>query len=130
MTPLELLKRELNEFERALQKSVDLYKSGKITSELHLTHKINLRAKIDAYTEAIDAVERVTEPRKKYKKIEPGQIVDVYVCPKSKQMYQGEAETIEFIKYLGFDLELWKVKMNGTECERFLIPELIKSVKE
>ena len=56
--PIDLLKTELEDHEKALQKSINLYKYGHITAEQHLTHKTNLTALITDYKEAINLLER------------------------------------------------------------------------
>jgi hypothetical protein len=53
LNPIPLLERELEENEKALQKSIKLYNEGLIDAETHLTHKINLRKLIDNYKYAI-----------------------------------------------------------------------------
>ena len=57
MTPLELLKEKLNEYEKALQKSFKYFQEAKISSELHETHKKNLEPKIFQYKQAINILE-------------------------------------------------------------------------
>ena len=57
MTPIELLKEKLNEWEKALQKSFIIFKEGGIDSTLHETHKKNLEPKIFQYKQAINILE-------------------------------------------------------------------------
>jgi hypothetical protein len=54
MTPIELLKDKLYEFEKALQKSFQSFKAGQITKELHETHQKNLEPLIFQYKQAIN----------------------------------------------------------------------------
>jgi hypothetical protein len=57
MEPLELLKQELEKWEKALRKSEDFLKKNMITIEEHETHKKNLTPKIQSYKHAIDTIE-------------------------------------------------------------------------
>ena len=53
MTPIEMLKKELCELERALEKSEELYENKAILKSTHLVHKCNLLPKITEYKSAI-----------------------------------------------------------------------------
>jgi len=53
MTPKELLKIELNKYEKALHKSFESFRAGQITKELHKTHKDNLEPLIFQYKQAL-----------------------------------------------------------------------------
>jgi hypothetical protein len=53
MTPLELLQKELNKYERALEKSKESHEKGKIDVGLHLSHARNLEPKIKEFRLAI-----------------------------------------------------------------------------
>ena len=53
MKPIELLKNQLNSYEKSLHKSFLFYKEGKIDEETHKTHKKNLEPKIFQYKQAI-----------------------------------------------------------------------------
>jgi hypothetical protein len=53
MNPIDLLKKQLNEYEKALHRSFESFKSGQITKDLHETHKSNLEPKIFKYKQAI-----------------------------------------------------------------------------
>lgn len=57
MTPIELLKEELNKWEKALQRSFKCFQGAEINSELHETHKKNLEPKIFQYKQAINILE-------------------------------------------------------------------------
>ena len=57
MEPLELLKAELEKWEKAYRKSEEFYKKEMITLEEHETHKKNLEPKIRAYKYAINMIE-------------------------------------------------------------------------
>ena len=52
--PKELLKEELNKYQKALQKSFESFKKGEITKELHETHKANLEPQIFLYERALN----------------------------------------------------------------------------
>jgi len=54
MGPLELVAKEKNEHERALEKSVEMYENGVIDKETHETHKRNLTKIIAEYTVALN----------------------------------------------------------------------------
>ena len=54
MKPIELLKDQLNEYQKALHKSFESFKKGEITKELHETHKANLQSKIFQYKQALN----------------------------------------------------------------------------
>jgi len=56
MTPKELLKNQLFEYEKALQKSFESYRKGDITKELHETHKGNLQPLIFQYKQALNCL--------------------------------------------------------------------------
>ena len=58
MTPIELLKKQLNEYERALQKSFKSFQDGLLNKEFHETHKKNLEPKIFEYKKAINLLEQ------------------------------------------------------------------------
>jgi hypothetical protein len=57
MTPRELLRNQLSEYEKALHKSFESCKSGHITKVLHETHKGNLEPKIFQYKQAIQVLD-------------------------------------------------------------------------
>lgn len=57
MTPIELLKNQLREYEKALQKSFDSNRLGLTDNETHLIHKNNLEPKIFEYKQAINLLE-------------------------------------------------------------------------
>ena len=57
MEPLELLKSELEKWEKAYRKSEEFYKKEMITLELHEKHKKNLTPKIQSYKHAIETLE-------------------------------------------------------------------------
>jgi hypothetical protein len=56
--PIDLLKTELEEHEKALQKSINLFKYGHITDKEHSIHKQNLTTLIDQYKMAIYKLEK------------------------------------------------------------------------
>jgi len=53
MTPVEVLTKELNIFEKALKKSAQAHKEGKIDIGLHQSHIRNLTPKIEEFKKAI-----------------------------------------------------------------------------
>jgi hypothetical protein len=58
MKPIELLKDELNKYEKALQKSFIAFREGGIDSTTHETHKKNLEPKIFEYKRVINIIEQ------------------------------------------------------------------------
>ena len=56
ITPIELLKQRLNEYEKALQKSFISYQENHITKLVHQEHKDNLEPKIFEYKQAINTL--------------------------------------------------------------------------
>ena len=57
MTPIELLKEQLYEYEKAFAKSFNAYTINKIDLKTHETHKANLLPKIEKYRQAIKTLE-------------------------------------------------------------------------
>lgn len=57
MEPIELLQKQLDEYKRALEKSLIAYNEGKISKEDHEKHKTNLTPKIRIYLNAIAALD-------------------------------------------------------------------------
>ena len=57
LSPIELLKERLYEYEHALHKSFESFKKGDISGELHTKHKNNLQPKIFVYKQAINYLE-------------------------------------------------------------------------
>jgi len=57
LTPIELLKDRLSQYERALHKSFESFKRKEIIGELHIKHKTNLQAIIFEYKQAINYLE-------------------------------------------------------------------------
>ena len=53
MTPKELIKDKLNEYEKALHKSFESFRAGQITKELYETHKSNLEPLIFQYKQVL-----------------------------------------------------------------------------
>ena len=53
MEPIDLLRKALEEYTKAKDKSFIAYGLGKITKELHEQHIENLTPKIERYTHAI-----------------------------------------------------------------------------
>lgn len=53
MSPIELLERQLREYEDALRKSKNSYAADEISFAQHATHRVNLTAKISRYKTAI-----------------------------------------------------------------------------
>jgi hypothetical protein len=53
MNPIETLQKELSVHRRALELSKKKLAEGKITPELHETHKANLEPRINKFTEAL-----------------------------------------------------------------------------
>jgi len=53
MTPKELIKDKLNEYEKALHKSFESFRTGQITKELYETHKSNLEPLIFQYKQVL-----------------------------------------------------------------------------
>jgi len=53
MSPLELLEKELKEYEESLEKSKEAFTEGRIDASTHSTHHNNLDPKIQEYKEAI-----------------------------------------------------------------------------
>jgi hypothetical protein len=66
MEPLELLKQELEKWEKALRKSEDFLKKNMITMEEHETHKRNLIPKIQSYKHAINTIEVIDKLAKSF----------------------------------------------------------------
>jgi hypothetical protein len=58
MKPIELLKDELNKYEKALQKSFVAFREGGIDSITYETHKKNLEPKIFEYKRVINIIEQ------------------------------------------------------------------------
>jgi hypothetical protein len=52
-SPIQILEKELYEYEKALDKSIKLYEKGDIDLETHLVHKKNLKHLIEQFTYAI-----------------------------------------------------------------------------
>ena len=59
--PLDLLKSELKELEKALHKSFIAYQEGRINSELHEKHKENLNPAIFEYKRIIQLLEQFSD---------------------------------------------------------------------
>lgn len=57
MKPVDLLKNQLNEYEKALQKFFIAFREGGIDSITYETHKKNLEPKIFEYKQAIQVLE-------------------------------------------------------------------------
>jgi len=57
LLPLDLLKKELKENQRALNKSISLYQNNQIDAETHTRHRENLSKLIGAYSQAITLLE-------------------------------------------------------------------------
>ena len=53
MNPIELLEKQLSEYERSLEKSYELYGKREIGQHTHLVHLNNLQPKIEEYKSAI-----------------------------------------------------------------------------
>jgi hypothetical protein len=60
-TPIELLKNELNDLEKALHKSFESFKAGQITKEVHEIHKNNLNPMIFTYKRSIQFLDNFTD---------------------------------------------------------------------
>lgn len=58
LTPIELLKERLYEYERALHKSFESFKKGEIVDELYTAHKENLQPLIFKYKQAINCLKQ------------------------------------------------------------------------
>ena len=58
MNPIELLEKELSEYERSLNKSYELYENREIGQHTHLTHLKNLLPKIEEYKSAIEKLKQ------------------------------------------------------------------------
>ena len=54
MKPVELLKQELEKWEKALRKSKQFFEEKRITEEEHKTHIKNLTSKISSYKHTIE----------------------------------------------------------------------------
>jgi hypothetical protein len=59
MEPIELLKQELEKWEKALRKSCEFLEKKMITPEEHEMHKNNLTPKIHSYQYAIDILTHI-----------------------------------------------------------------------
>jgi len=57
MEPIDLLKNQLNEYQKALHKSFESFEAGIYSKELHEKHKSNLEPKIFKYKQAIQILE-------------------------------------------------------------------------
>jgi len=53
LTPIQLLEKELKEYEKSLDKSIKMYEKGDIDMITHLVHKKNLKHLIEQFTYAI-----------------------------------------------------------------------------
>lgn len=58
MEPIDLLKKELDKYKRALQKSKDSFAKGQIDPYTHQEHRENLMPKIQSYTNAVRTLQR------------------------------------------------------------------------
>ena len=61
LTPIELIKDRLNEYQKALQKSFKSYQENHITKLVHDEHKKNLEPKIFQYKQAVNILENWIE---------------------------------------------------------------------
>lgn len=57
MNSISLLKKELAEYKRALEKSKDQFEIGRINEALHNFHKANLEPLIEEYSKAVEILE-------------------------------------------------------------------------
>jgi len=58
LSPIDLLKERLLEYEHALNKSINSFHEGKINAQTYSLHYYNLNKKITNYKRAIEKLER------------------------------------------------------------------------